>query len=109
MEGLDGGLDHLRSVIFDDSLGLCAELDREMARHVASYEDEWAAVLNDPDRLARFASFVNAPGRPDPGIVFRTERGQIRPARPEEVAARRPVGLGATIPSRERAETVPTP
>jgi nitrite reductase (NADH) large subunit len=105
MESHEGGLDHLRSVIIDDSLGLCDELDREMAEHIAHYEDEWAAVLNDPDRLTRFASFVNAPGRPDPGIVFRTERGQIRPATPEEVAARQPVSLGTTIPSRDRVPT----
>ncbi len=105
MESHEGGLDHLRSVIIDDSLGLCEELDREMAEHVAHYQDEWAAVLNDPDRLQRFASFVNAPGQPDPGVVFRTERDQIRPATPEEVAARQPVGLGATIPYRDRVPT----
>ena len=51
-----------------------------MARHVAGYEDEWAAVLADPERLRRFVSFVNAPGTPDPSIAFVAERGQPRPA-----------------------------
>nr|MDT0665275.1 nitrite reductase (NAD(P)H) [Micromonospora sp. DSM 115978] len=40
VEGLDGGLDHLRDVIVDDSLGICAELDAAMARHVDTYRDE---------------------------------------------------------------------
>ncbi|NED80808.1 hypothetical protein G3I76_12015, partial [Streptomyces sp. SID11233] len=45
---------------------------------------EWAAVLADPERLRRFASFANAPGTPDPTVTFVPERGQIRPARPGE-------------------------
>ncbi len=64
IESLDGGLDYVRSVIVDDSLGICADLDAAMARHVASYRDEWADVLDDPDRLRRFASFVNTPPAP---------------------------------------------
>ncbi|MCW2606830.1 MAG: nitrite reductase large subunit, partial [Frankiales bacterium] len=44
IEGLEGGLDHLRAVVVDDSLGLCAELDAAMERHVAGYSDEWADV-----------------------------------------------------------------
>ncbi|MGW3605156.1 nitrite reductase large subunit NirB [Micromonospora sp. NPDC005161] len=80
IEAMDGGLDHLRSVIVDDSLGLCADLDAAMARHVASYSDEWRDVLNDPERLRRFTSFVNAPDVPDPSITFALERGQPVPA-----------------------------
>ncbi|MBQ0904865.1 nitrite reductase large subunit NirB [Micromonospora sp. U21] len=80
IEAMDGGLDHLRSVIVDDSLGLCADLDTAMARHVASYSDEWRDVLNDPERLRRFTSFVNAPDVPDPSITFALERGQPVPA-----------------------------
>ncbi len=54
LQALDGGLGFLRSVIVDDSLGIAAELDEAVARHVAGYEDEWAAVLADPGRLRRF-------------------------------------------------------
>ncbi len=79
LESLDGGLDYLRSVIVDDSLGVAAELDAAMERHVAGYRDEWAAVLADPVKLRRFVSFVNAPGVPDPSIAFYPERGQPRP------------------------------
>jgi nitrite reductase (NADH) large subunit len=80
LQSLDGGLDYLRSVIVDDSLGIGGELDAAVTRHVERYEDEWAAVLADPERLRRFVSFVNAPGTPDPSIAFVHERGQPRPA-----------------------------
>jgi nitrite reductase (NADH) large subunit len=80
LESLDGGLDHLRAVIVDDSLGICAELDEAMARHVGSYVDEWRAVLEDPDKLRRFVSFVNQPDVPDPSISFVLERDQPIPA-----------------------------
>ncbi|GAA1982566.1 nitrite reductase large subunit NirB [Kitasatospora viridis] len=81
---LDGGIDHLRAVLLDDALGICAELDELMGRHVETYEDEWAATLADPERLRRFVSFANAPGTPDPTVRFVPERDQIRPARPDE-------------------------
>ncbi|GIG65401.1 nitrite reductase large subunit NirB [Phytomonospora endophytica] len=79
IEALDGGLDYLREVIVDDAIGVCAELDAAMERHVESYADEWAGVLDDPVKLARFASFVNAPETPDPSIRFIRERGQPVP------------------------------
>ncbi|TWH22521.1 nitrite reductase large subunit NirB [Prauserella rugosa] len=79
LDELEGGLDHLRAVVVDDSLGICAELEAAMAEHVASYRDEWRGVLEDPEKLARFTSFVNAPETPDPTISFRTEREQPVP------------------------------
>ncbi|MFC3832475.1 MULTISPECIES: nitrite reductase large subunit NirB [Deinococcus] len=79
LENLEGGLDYLRSVIIDDRLGLCAELDAEMARHVGTYQDEWAAAVADPAIRARFRTFVNSDARDD-GIQWVDERGQIRPA-----------------------------
>ncbi|MFG3301256.1 nitrite reductase large subunit NirB [Micromonospora chersina] len=97
IEAMDGGLDHLRAVLVDDSLGLCAELDAAMARHVAGYSDEWRDVLEDPERLRRFTSFVNAPDVPDPSISFAVERGQPVPARgapPGAGGSRQPVALG---------------
>ncbi|MFG2665218.1 nitrite reductase large subunit NirB [Streptomyces sp. NPDC048387] len=79
LERLEGGLDHLRDVVVHDSLGLCAELESLMAEHVAHYRDEWAETLQDPERLRRFVSFVNAPGAPDPTVRFVPERGQVKP------------------------------
>jgi nitrite reductase (NADH) large subunit len=79
IEGMEGGLDYLTAVIVDDSLGIATDLDAMMARHVESYADEWKATLDDPHRLDRFVSFVNAPGTPDPTIEFVSERGQPVP------------------------------
>ncbi|MDG3008741.1 nitrite reductase large subunit [Rhodococcus sp. D2-41] len=70
LEALDGGLDHLRAVVCDDSLGIADDLEAAMARHVHSYTDEWAGVLADPEKLARFVSFVNAPDELDPTVAF---------------------------------------
>ncbi|MBD0708069.1 MULTISPECIES: nitrite reductase large subunit NirB [unclassified Streptomyces] len=79
LERLDGGLDHLKDVLVRDSLGLCAELEALMTEHVGGYRDEWAQTLDDPERLARFVSFVNAPEAPDPSVRFVPERDQIKP------------------------------
>ncbi|MDV5146340.1 nitrite reductase large subunit NirB [Streptomyces sp. SBC-4] len=58
LERLGGGMEHLRAVLIEDSLGLCAELEAQMDRHVAAYRDEWQAVLDDPAALARFEPHV---------------------------------------------------
>ncbi|WP_427016784.1 nitrite reductase large subunit NirB [Pseudarthrobacter sp. P1] len=97
-EELQGGLDHVVDVVVNDSLGIAADLEEAMASHVGNYEDEWAATLNDPERLRRFRTFVNAPGEADDSIAFVPERGQIRPATPAEK-----VSLGTTIPVRSGA------
>ncbi|TFB46300.1 nitrite reductase large subunit NirB [Cryobacterium tagatosivorans] len=103
-EELPGGLDHVRDVVCDDSLGIAEELEAAMAEHVGNYEDEWAATLRDPERLRRFRSFVNAPGTADPAVMQVIERGQPRPARPDERAAAGAAGpvllSGPTIPLR---------
>ncbi|TJZ55714.1 nitrite reductase large subunit [Streptomyces piniterrae] len=79
LERIDGGLDHVRDVVVHDSLGLCDELEALMADHVHHYRDEWAETLNDPERLSRFVSFVNAPDAPDPSVRFVPERDQVKP------------------------------
>jgi nitrite reductase (NADH) large subunit len=56
-----------------------------MAHIVATYHDEWADTLADPQKLRQFRSFVNTDA-PDPSIVMVRERAQIRPAFWEEKA-----------------------
>ncbi|PJI86773.1 nitrite reductase large subunit NirB [Luteimicrobium subarcticum] len=84
VDDVEGGLDGVRAVVVEDSLGIGADLDAQMALHVGSYEDEWRATLEDPDKLRRFASFVNAPDTADPSLAYVAERGQVRPASPDE-------------------------
>ncbi|MBL1076302.1 nitrite reductase large subunit [Nocardia sp. 2] len=69
-EALEGGMDYLKAVICDDSLGIAEDLEAAMERHVDGYKDEWAAVLEDEGKLSRFVSFVNAPEEADPTISF---------------------------------------
>ena len=78
-ERFPGGLDELRRVIVDDHLGICADLDAAMARHVATYRCEWKATIEDPDKLRRFRTFINSDA-PDGDIVMVAERDQHRPA-----------------------------
>ncbi|MGL5859217.1 MAG: nitrite reductase large subunit NirB [Angustibacter sp.] len=69
LEQLEGGLDHLRGVVLDDTLGIAADLDAAIVAHVDGYQDEWRATLEDPAKLRRFAAFVNAPDTADPDLV----------------------------------------
>ena len=100
MQELEGGLDGLREVIFEDSLGICDDLDAAMARHVAGYQDEWAAALEDPDKMRRFHSFVNAPDTPDPSLAYVSERDQVRPASAEERESGAVMIAGTTLEVR---------
>ncbi len=84
-DNLEGGLDYLKDVILHDSLGLGAELEAQMQHVVDTYQCEWKTAVTDPEVRKRFRSFVNSDAT-DERIVFVKERGQIRPARPEEHA-----------------------
>lgn len=78
-DNLEGGLDYVKQVVCQDSLGIAAELETDMARIVASYECEWKKAIEDPVTLKRFRHFVNSDA-PDGDVIFVQERGQIRPA-----------------------------
>src|SRR5207248_9483064 len=84
-------------VIIDDSLGICDELEAEMQRFVETYRCEWKATIEDPAKVARFQTFVNAEGVLDENQLYVLERGQKRPARPEERAFATPTGVPVTI------------
>lgn len=82
-DNLEGGLDYLKDVLIDDSLGLAAELEAQMQHVVDTYQCEWKTAVTDPAVRRRFRSFVNSDA-PDEHIVFVRQRGQIRPAREDE-------------------------
>lgn len=79
LEKLEGGLDHLRDVIIEDSLGLCDELESQMQNLVDNYQCEWTRVVNDPAQRDRFRQFVNTEEE-EPVIEFVGQRDQSRPA-----------------------------
>jgi nitrite reductase (NADH) large subunit len=50
---------------------------------VDTYADEWKEAVTNPEVRRRFRHFVNSEAG-DSNVVFVPERGQIRPATPEE-------------------------
>ena len=76
-----GPVEHLREVIIEDSLGICKELDERMERLVQTYHDDWADIVQDPERRAKFNQFVNTNKNipKDDMIEFIDVRGQKRP------------------------------
>ncbi len=76
---MEGGLEHLRDVIVRDSLGIGVDLERQLQALVDTYQCEWAAVVRDPDKRARFRAFANSEATDDT-VTWIEERGQQRPA-----------------------------
>jgi nitrite reductase (NADH) large subunit len=83
MDNLEGGLEYLKQVVIEDSLGIAQELEAQMQHIVDSYECEWKLAVEKQDSRKRFRQFVNS-DKTDPNIVFVEERDQIRPARADE-------------------------
>ena len=86
-DNLEGGLQYLKDVVVEDSLGIAADLEADMQHVVENYACEWKAAVTDPETRKRFRQFVNS-DQPDPNVVFVAERGQIRPATLDERTAR---------------------
>ena len=79
MENLPGGIKYLQDVILKDSLGLAAELERQMQELVGTFFCEWTEVLNDPALVSKFGQFANTEDQL-PTMENVEERGQTRPA-----------------------------
>jgi nitrite reductase (NADH) large subunit len=82
-DSLEGGLEYLVDVVVHDTLGLAVELEAEMQHVVDTYECEWKKAVTDPQTRKRFRHFVNS-DKADDNVSFVEERGQIRPAMPDE-------------------------
>lgn len=76
---MEGGLNHLKSVIIDDTLGICDELESDMQYMVDTYKCEWKEVVNDPKLRSKFSHFINSETG-DPTQKFEEIRGQKIPA-----------------------------
>ncbi|HEX5653564.1 MAG TPA: nitrite reductase large subunit NirB [Chitinophagaceae bacterium] len=75
---MEGGIDYLRNVVVNDSLGIGEELENEMQQLVNSYKCEWKEAIENPEIRKRFNHFVNAPDEKDPSVVFEPMREQKR-------------------------------
>ncbi|MFV8375520.1 nitrite reductase large subunit NirB [Flavobacterium sp. LB1P62] len=78
LEKLEGGLDYLKQVVIEDSLGIANALDVEMQGLVDSYECEWTQVIENPELQKRFRHFTNSDERDD-NIEFVPIRDQKMP------------------------------
>ncbi len=78
LEKLNGGLDYLKEVIIDDSLGIAETLETEMQGLVDSFECEWKQAIESPRLLKRFSHFTNS-GEQDDNVLFVPVRGQKMP------------------------------
>ncbi|MBV1904909.1 MAG: nitrite reductase large subunit NirB [Pseudomonadales bacterium] len=83
MDNMEGGLDYLREVVIEDSLGICEQLEAEMVEVIGSYQCEWKTTIEDEEKLRMFQPFINSE-KGDSNVVFVEERGQIRPATSDE-------------------------
>lgn len=79
VEQLPGGIKYLQKVILEDSLGICAELEKQMQELVGTFFCEWTEVINDPERRKAFQQFANTTENVEPAIEEVRERGQARP------------------------------
>lgn len=75
---LEGGIEHLKDVIINDSLGICDELEKQMQYQVNTYKCEWKEAVENPDQRKKFRHFVNS-NSPDDTLQFIEERNQKRP------------------------------
>ncbi|MBL4831520.1 MAG: nitrite reductase large subunit [Aliivibrio sp.] len=82
LENLDGGLEYLKKVIIEDSLGIANELEAEMAHNVKNYQCEWKTTIESPEKLKRFQHFVNSSDTDD-NLSFMTTRDQRFPHQPK--------------------------
>lgn len=74
---MEGGIAYLKSVIIEDSLGICDELEREMQSLIDNYLCEWKEAVETPEIRKRFVHFVNAPELKDPNVKYEPLRDQI--------------------------------
>jgi nitrite reductase (NADH) large subunit len=77
---LEGGIEYLRNVVVNDSLGIAAQLEAEMQVLVDNYRCEWKEVVENPELRKRFSHFVNAPEEKDPTVKFEHLREQKKAA-----------------------------
>jgi nitrite reductase (NADH) large subunit len=77
---LEGGLEYLKQVVVEDSLGIAETLEKEMESLIGDYECEWKRAVSDPEMRKKFAHFINS-DEVDSTLKFVDMRGQEIPAK----------------------------
>lgn len=78
LEQLEGGMDYLKQVVIQDSLGIAEELEEQMGALVNTYQCEWKQVVDNPELKQRFRHFINSEDSDD-NLTFVPLRDQKMP------------------------------
>ena len=78
LDKLDGGLNYLKQVVIEDSLGIADDLEQEMKGLINKYECEWKQAIENPEMMKRFKHFVNSDDTDD-NLKFVPMREQKMP------------------------------
>ncbi|TRX38352.1 nitrite reductase large subunit NirB [Flavobacterium restrictum] len=78
LEKLEGGMDYLKEVVIEDSLGIVDALEVEMQGLVDTFECEWKQAIESPEMMQRFSHFTNS-DETDDNIEFVALRDQKMP------------------------------
>lgn len=81
---LEGGMEYLKDVILNDSLGISEQLEKDMQKLVDAYKCEWRDVVENEEKRKLFKHFSNT-DEGDPSLQWRPMRGQKIPADWNEV------------------------
>jgi len=79
LEQLDGGIEYLKEVVIEDSLGIAAQLEEDMQQIVNTFACEWKKVIESPELLKKFKPFANTEAVDDT-IQFVPMREMKKPA-----------------------------
>ena len=94
LEEFEGGIEALKPILLEDSLGICDQLELDMQLLVDSYECEWKAVVDSPLLRSKFRHFADS-DEADDAITFIPERDHRRPADWESSEGSPPASVGA--------------
>ena len=76
---LDGGIEYLKQVVVNDSLGIADRLEADLQALIDKYECEWKKVIESDELKSKFSHFVNDE-EPYEDLELVDMRGQKIPA-----------------------------
>ncbi|WP_394151708.1 nitrite reductase large subunit NirB [Vibrio maritimus] len=78
MENLEGGLEYLKQVVIEDSLGINVQLEKQMQHIVDTYQCEWKTAVESEEKRAKFMPFINS-DQQSTDLGYQRVRGQRIP------------------------------
>ncbi len=79
LDKLEGGIEQLKKIVVEDSLGLGEALETEMQGLVDAYVCEWKQAIESPELSKKYKHFINS-DETDSNIEFVSLRDQKMPA-----------------------------